>query len=49
MSNPPPNTVQEEDPREWLLFDIEDEDPITAEFIKPPPQYSTPVLSSLPC
>jgi hypothetical protein len=25
----------EEDPREWLLFDIDDEDTVTAEFLKP--------------
>jgi hypothetical protein len=39
-SKPPP---PEEDPREWLLFDIEDQDPITADFLKPPPQTSPPV------
>ena len=39
-SKPPP---PEEDAREWLLFDIEDQDPITADFLKPPPQTATPV------
>jgi len=47
MSNPKPTSVQQEDPREWLLFDIEDEDPIAAEFIKPPSQSATPVLPPL--
>jgi hypothetical protein len=33
---PPP----EEDAREWLLFDIEDQDPVTADFLKPPPSFA---------
>jgi len=32
-----PGAPPQEDPREWLLFDIEDQDPIAAEFLKPPP------------
>jgi hypothetical protein len=43
-SKPPP---PEEDPREWLLFDIEDQDPITADFLKPPPQTSPPVTAHI--
>ena len=39
-SKPPP---PEEDAREWLLFDIEDQDPVAANFLKPLPNSPAPV------
>jgi hypothetical protein len=44
--HPPP---PEEDAREWLLFDIESQDPITANFLKPTssPPKPLPVLPSI--
>jgi len=42
-SKPPP----EEDAREWLLFDIEDQDPVAANFLKPLPQPPTPVSTTV--
>jgi hypothetical protein len=35
----------EDDAREWLLFDIEDEDPVTADFIKSYPTPFSPTAS----
>ena len=34
MSRSKETVHPEEDPREWLLFDIDDEDTVTAEFLK---------------
>jgi hypothetical protein len=39
---PPP----EEDAREWLLFDIDDEDPTTANFLKPATSSPLPPVPS---
>ena len=40
MSTQSKGPPQEEDAREWLLFDIEDQDPVTADFLKPPSSFS---------